>query len=203
MQNKLQELTDKLYQEGLSKGRTEGEQLLEAAKQEADAIIAAAKTTAEQLVADAKKAAAEAKSNAEGDINMAARQTLATVKQQVENLVVAKAVGAPVSAAVNDVEFLKTMIKTAIDRFDPKAANMQLEVLLPADKQEALQSFVEEQSKKQLSGGLEFHFDKGVKAGFKIGPKNGGYHISLTDKDFENLFAAALRPHIRTVLFGK
>ena len=28
MQNKLQELTDKLYQEGLSKGKEEGERIL-------------------------------------------------------------------------------------------------------------------------------------------------------------------------------
>lgn len=203
MQAKLQELTDKLYQEGLQKGRTEGEQLLEAAKEEAARIVAAAKETAAQLMAEAKKTAGETKANAEGDIALAARQTIATVKQQVEHLVVAKAVGAPLSAAMSDAGFLQNIVKTAVERFDPQAANMQLEVLLPADQQQALQSFVEEQSKKQLFGGLEVRFDKGVKAGFKIGPKDGGYHISLTDKDFENLFAAALRPHIRNLLFGK
>ena len=39
MQNKLQELTDKLYQEGLSKGKQEGENLVAQAKAEADRII--------------------------------------------------------------------------------------------------------------------------------------------------------------------
>ena len=36
MQNKLQELTDRLYQEGLSKGKEEGEKLLFEAKAQAD-----------------------------------------------------------------------------------------------------------------------------------------------------------------------
>ena len=39
MQNKLQELTDKLYQEGLSKGKQEGENLVAQAKAEAEKII--------------------------------------------------------------------------------------------------------------------------------------------------------------------
>ena len=39
MQNKLQELTDRLYQEGLSKGKEEGARLVETAQSEAQAII--------------------------------------------------------------------------------------------------------------------------------------------------------------------
>jgi V/A-type H+-transporting ATPase subunit E len=202
MQNKLQELTDKLYKEGLSKGQEEAAQLVDAAKKEAAQIIADAKAAAEQLVAEANKAASEAKFNAEGDIQLAARQMMTKMKQSVESLIVAKVIATPATAAMSDTEFLKTIIKTAIERFDPKAAGIQLSVLLPADKQQALQSFVTEQTKQQLFGGVDFQFHDSIKAGFKIGPKDGGYHISLTDKDFENLFAAALRPHIRTLLFG-
>ena len=40
MQNKLQELTDKLYNEGLSKGKQEGEELLAKAKVQAEEIVA-------------------------------------------------------------------------------------------------------------------------------------------------------------------
>ncbi|MDR0295090.1 MAG: hypothetical protein LBH91_02710 [Prevotellaceae bacterium] len=203
MQDKLQELTDKLYREGLSKGQEEAVQLVDAAKKEAAKIIANAKTTAEQLVVDAKKTAAEAKTNAEGDIQMAARQMMAKMKQSVENLIIAKVIAAPSTAAMNDADFLKAVIKTAIERFDPKVTGMQLSVLLPADKQQALQNFVTEQANQQLASGVDFQFHDSIKAGFKIGPKNGGYHISLTDKDFENLFAAVLRPHIRTLLFGQ
>ena len=37
--DKLQELTDKLYNEGLSKGKAEGEAILAKAKEEAAAIV--------------------------------------------------------------------------------------------------------------------------------------------------------------------
>ena len=46
MQNKLQELTDRLYNEGLSKGKQEGEELLAKAKVQADEMIAKAQAEA-------------------------------------------------------------------------------------------------------------------------------------------------------------
>ena len=46
MSNKLQELTEKLYNEGLSKGKEEGEQLLARARSEAEGIVAAARKQA-------------------------------------------------------------------------------------------------------------------------------------------------------------
>ena len=48
MENKLQELTDKLYNEGLSKGKKEGEEILANARKEAADIIAAAQKEADE-----------------------------------------------------------------------------------------------------------------------------------------------------------
>ena len=39
MQNKLQEITDKLYNEGLSKGRQEAEELLKKAREESEKLV--------------------------------------------------------------------------------------------------------------------------------------------------------------------
>ena len=54
MQNKLQELTDKLYNEGLSKGKQEGEEILAKAKVQADEIIAKAKEEAKSIIKEGK-----------------------------------------------------------------------------------------------------------------------------------------------------
>ena len=50
MENKLQQLTQKLYDEGLEKGRAEAERLVSEAKSEAAKIIADAKAEAEAIV---------------------------------------------------------------------------------------------------------------------------------------------------------
>ena len=61
MSNKLQELTDKLYNEGLSKGKEEGELLLAQARVEADKIRATGRREAALMVAEAEKSAAALK----------------------------------------------------------------------------------------------------------------------------------------------
>lgn len=50
MENKLQELTDKLYKEGLSKGKEEGEAILAKANEKAAEIIEEAKKQAESIL---------------------------------------------------------------------------------------------------------------------------------------------------------
>ena len=77
MQNKLQELTDRLYNEGLSKGKQEGEELLAKAKVQAEEIVAKAKAEAAQIVAAAQKEADEIKTKTASDVKMAASQSIA------------------------------------------------------------------------------------------------------------------------------
>ena len=54
MENKLQELTDKLYKEGLSKGKEEGEAILAKANEKAAEIIEEAKKQAESILKKAR-----------------------------------------------------------------------------------------------------------------------------------------------------
>ena len=82
MQNKLQELTDKLYEEGLSKGKEEGAKIVENALKEAERILAEARQNAGQIREEAEKSAAEMKSKVESDLKMASAQTLQATRQE-------------------------------------------------------------------------------------------------------------------------
>ena len=103
MQNKLQELTDRLYQEGLSKGKEEGARLVEAAQSEAQAIIEKAKAQAAEIVEQAKADAADYKTKIEGDLKMASSQSLQFTKKEIENLVVTKIADEQVSKALTSI----------------------------------------------------------------------------------------------------
>ena len=204
MQNsKLQELADKLYQDGLSKGREQAEVLLLQAREEAANILANARKEASELISGANLAAEEAKKNAETEIKMAFRQLEAEVKLRISGLVVSKTLSEPVAKGMNDVAFVQSLIAEAVAGFNPEGQEpISLSVLLPASKQSEFKAFAEAQTARSLQGGLEITFDKSIQAGFKIGRKDEGYYISFTDKDFENLFACFLRPHLKNLLFG-
>ena len=191
MQNKLQELTDKLYNEGLSKGKQEGEELLAKAKEEA-----------EEILKRAQNEAAELKSKTENDIKMASAQVFTAVKQQIESAIVAKTLK-PVKEAASEAEFIKSIITSIVTAFNPSSADsVALDVILPADKKADLDAFAKEKLSALCSAGLDVQFSKNVSGGFKIGPKNGGYFVSFTDETFNELIAEYLRPATKKILFG-
>ena len=130
MQNKLQELTDKLYNEGLSKGKQEGEEILAKAKVQAEEIVAKAKAEAASILAAANKEAEDLKTKVQGDLKMAASQSVAATKKDIETLVVTKMTESEVKTALTSAEFVKEVILAVAKSFNTEEPT-DLEVVLP------------------------------------------------------------------------
>ena len=188
--DKLQELTQKLYNEGLSKGKEEGE-----------AILAQAKAQAEDIVKKAQKEAADYKVKVEGDVKMASSQALQATKAAIEQIIVAKAVDAPVKEALSQADFLKGIITAVAQRFSAQEST-DLALVLPEQLQKELEPFLKGALAQTLGKGVEASFSKKLNGGFKIGPKDGSYFISFTDEAFQQLIGDYLRPGTKKILFG-
>ena len=201
MQNKLQELTDKLYNEGLSKGKQEGEEILAKAKVQAEEIIAKAKAEAEAIVTAAKKEAEDLKTKVQGDLKMAAGQSIAATKKDIETLVVTKMTAEETSKALTSAEFVKEVI-LAVAKGCNTEEPVDLEVILPEKLKAELEPFVAGELAKALKGGVEASFTKKIAGGCTIGPKDGGYFISFTEETFNALISEYLRPATKKILFG-
>ena len=198
--DKLQELTQKLYQEGLQKGKEEGEALLAKAREEAAEIVKNAQEEAAAIKAKAEKEAADYKVKVEGDVKMASTQTVQATRAAVENLIVAKAVE-PVKGALSDESFLKEIITAVAQKFSAQES-ADLSLVLPEKLQKQLEPFVKGELSKTIGKGVEASFSKKMEGGFKIGPKDGSYFISLTDEAFQALIGEYLRPVTKKILFG-
>ena len=201
MQNKLQELTDKLYKEGLSKGKQEGEEILAKAKVQADEIVAKAHAEAAAILAAANKEAEDLKTKVQGDLKMAASQSVAATKQDIETLVVAKMTETEVKKALTSAEFVKEVILAVAKGFNTEEPT-DLELVLPESLKAELEPFVKNEMTKVLNAGVQATFTKKVAGGFTIGPKDGGYFISFTDETFNALISEYLRPATKKILFG-
>lgn len=202
MDNKLQELTDKLYKEGLSKGKEEGEALLAQARQEADGILDAARKEAETILKNARKEAEDYRAKVEGDVKMAASQSLQATRKDIENLIIGKVVDEPVTSALSSTEFVKEIIRTVAGRFNPDEA-AGLDVVLPESLKAQLEPFIKGEAASLLKGGIDATFSKKVSGGFNIGPKDGSWFVSFTDGTFKELVGEYLRPATRKILFGE
>ena len=201
MHNKLQELTDKLYNEGLSKGKQEGEEILAKAKIQAEETVAKAKAEADAIVAAARKEAEDLKTKVQGDLKMAARQSIAATKKDIETLIVTKMTAEETAKALTSAEFVKEVILAVAKGFNTEES-VDLEVILPEKLKAELEPFVAGELAKALNGGVEASFTKKIAGGFTIGPKDGGYFISFTEETFNALISEYLRPATKKILFG-
>jgi V/A-type H+-transporting ATPase subunit E len=199
--DKLKELTDKLYQEGLSKGRQEGEALLADAKKQAEELVVAARKEADAIIAQAEKDAEDYRIKIESDLKMAARQSIQATRQDIETLIVSKA-AEPAAGVLSDEAFVKEVI-TAVAKNFSKDVPADLSLILPEKLREGLEPFVKNELATILGGKVQAEFSKKIAGGFRIGPADGSYFISMTDETFEELIKAYLRPTARKLLFGE
>ncbi len=202
MENKLQKLTEQLYEEGLSKGRADAEKLVADAQTKAKAIVAEAKAEAEAIVAAAQKQAEDLSKNTMTEISLAGRQAVAKLKSEINGMIVAETASKAVAEATLDAAFVKDMLLAVAKNWNGASTDkVSLSALLPADKQATLDKAFAASTKELLEAGVEVAYSKGVKSGFKIGLKEGGYYISFADEDFDALLGEYLRDKVSTLLY--
>ena len=193
MENKLQELTKKLYDEGLEKGRAEADRLVGEAKNEAAKIVAEARAQAEEIVKKARDKA---------EIALAGKQAAAKIKSEIASMIVAKATAAGVKEAALDPAFIKEMLLAVAGNWNgADAGKVELKALLPEAERTKLDAAFGKSARELLAAGIEVGYSKEVKSGFKVGAKDGGYYISFSDADFDALLGEYLREKVSDMLF--
>lgn len=203
MSNKLQELTDKLYNEGLSKGKQDAEAMLSKAQAEAADIVAKAQAEAERIVAQANKEAEELRTKVMADVKMAATQSIAVTKQEIEKMVVTRTAAEGVKANMGNAAFVKELILSVVKAFNPQNASpVDLNLILPESLKAEVEPFVKNEIASQFKAEVKVDYSKKMNGGFKVAPKNGGYVLQFTDEEFQNLVANYLRPATKKILFG-
>ncbi len=202
MENKLQQLTQKLYDEGLEKGRAEADRLVAEAKAEAAKILAEARKEADAVIRQAEAKAEDVAKNTMTEISLAGKQAVAQLKAQIAGLIVAKTTGKGVKDAVVDPAFIREMLVTVARNWNgAEAGKVELKALLPEVDREKLDAAFEKAAKELLAEGIEVGYSKQVKTGFRVGAKDGGYYISFADAEIEALLGEYLREKVSQMLF--
>jgi V/A-type H+-transporting ATPase subunit E len=201
MNDKLQELTNKIYQEGISRGKDEAENIRKEAKEKADEIINNAKEEAEKIREEARKKAEEDKKNMMAELKLAAQQAVNSLKQEISELIQSEAIKEVSAPAFRDQEFINEVIITMVRNWSPETGTLDLTTLLPGEKQKEIDRYFSKKARNLLDKGLNLKYSDELKEGFEIGPKDGSYTISFKEKDFEAFIKEYLRPRMINLLF--
>jgi V/A-type H+-transporting ATPase subunit E len=200
MDQKLQELTEKLYQEGVLKGNNEAEKIIADARVQAKEIIENAKAEAEAIIIDSEKKSAELSKNTRSELQLASGQMLSALQQEVVTLISGSIIEATVKPATDDIKYIQELILTAVQNW---SAKQDLLIAVSEKDIKSIESFFESHVKKQLDKGITINSANNIKAGFQIGPADGSYKVSFTQDDFMNFFKEFIRPKVVELLYGQ
>jgi V/A-type H+-transporting ATPase subunit E len=204
MENKLQELTQKLYSIGVEKAKNEAEIIIIDAQTKADQIIKNANAEAETIIANAKAESAELKKKIESELKLSSKQVIASVKNQITSLVVQDLLSKDLEKNLSDNDFLKTIIELMVKKWQPDdAQSTDLQIILPQEKKDNFNKYIKEKINQLLAKGLTVSFEDNFKSGFKITPKDNSYIINFAQEDFDNFFKSYLRAKTANLLYGE
>lgn len=196
MDNKIQELTEKLLNEGVERGKEQAEQIIQQAKEKANEIVNQAKNKADDIVNAAKKDAQTLDQNTKSELKMFCEQAVNALKTEVANVVSDKIVKQTVSEIVDDKDFMnKFMLKIA------EKWGAQEDIVISTQDEKSLKALFAKQAKKLLDKGVTIEQVNGQKANFTVMPADGAYKVNFGNEEFEEYFKGFLRPQIVDMLF--
>ena len=202
MNTSLQQLTDKIYKEGVEKGNAQAESIITAANKEAEKIIKDAEAKAAKLIEKAQTEVVEINRTALSELQMASQKAIGALKQTINDMVGGEIIDKSIKAATADSAFLQNLIETTIKNWassDDKIFDMN--VIVPAKEEQAILDYFSKNAKGVLDKGFTILAANNVKAGFQLAPADGSYKISFTDDDFISFFKEFVRPKIAELLF--
>ncbi len=194
MDNKIQELTEKIFNEGVEKGRNEAERLVAEANAKAADIVKAAEAQAQEIVAAARKAADELNANTRSELKLYGEQAVGAMKSEIATLVTDTIVKDSLNKAFKD-NLLKEVILKIAERW-----NADEQLVISTSEAEELKAFFTAKAKGLLDKSVEVKQINGVK-GFSISPADGSYKVNFGEGEFETFLKSFLRPQIVELLF--
>ena len=203
MSQKLQEMTQKLYQEGVEKARIEAEKKIEEAEQSKQEILAQAKKEAEDLIENGKREAEKLVAKGESELKLAAKQSVSALRQKTVELLAHAILGNGINIALDDRDFLKEIIHTLVSGWSSDTQSLDLKLVLSKEKQNELEGFLKKELFEQLNKGLVIEFEERMKTGFRVVAKDGSFMLSFSNLDFEQYFQSFVKENIRSVLFAE
>jgi V/A-type H+-transporting ATPase subunit E len=196
MENKIQELTEKLLRDGVEKGNAEAAQIVAEAETKAKKIVEDAEAKAADIIADAQKKAEALDINTKSEIKMYSAQALNALKSEVANVIGDKIVKDAASQIAGDKAFMNEFILKLAEKW-----GAQEDIVISTADAEALKAVFAAKAKALLDKGVKIEQVNGKKSLFTIQPADGSYKVNFGEEEFENYFKNFLRPQLVDMIF--
>ncbi|MCQ2093999.1 MAG: hypothetical protein MJY81_03270 [Bacteroidaceae bacterium] len=196
MENKIQQLTDKLLSEGVEKGKAEAAKIIADANAESENIIANAKQKADDIIAQAKKDAEALNKNTRSELQMFAGQAESALKTQLTNVLTDCSVAEVVKKITVDKDFMNQFILKLAQSW-----GTQEDIVISTSDAASLKALFAKEAQVLLDKGVKIEEVNGQKALFTVQPADGSYKVNFGEEEFKSYFKSFLRPQLVEMLF--
>ena len=149
MENKIQELTEKLLKDGVEKGNAEAEKIIAAANEKAAQIVADAKAQAEEIEAAAKKNTQGMEENMKSEIKMYAAQALNALKSEITDVVGDKVVKEAAADVAGNKDFMNEFMLKLAEKW-----GAQEDIVISTEDAASLKALFAKKAKALLDKGV-------------------------------------------------
>ena len=199
--NKLDILTKKIYEEGIEKAQNDAKEILEKARKDADIIIKEAETKANAILEKANNESASLKQKTDAELSMSVKQSVASLKQQITNLISNKIAVDMTTTAFKDKDFVCELMSKIIDKWSAEGS-IDLNVMMNDKEKADFEKYILAKHKNLFDKNITIVANSSQKDGFVIQPKDGSYKITFSEKVFEEFFTAYLKEYSKKLLFS-
>jgi len=196
MDTKIQELTNKIYREGVEKGNEEANRIISEAKDSEQKMIREAETQAASIIAAAEKQATDLKKNTEAELKLFANQAVESLKSEIVNLITGKIVNTNIKSIVSDKAFMQQFILEIAKEW---AKNGAINIQTP--NTEELSKYFVANAKDLLDKDVKIEKVNGKDTSFTIIPADGSYKVVFGEEELISFFKEFLRPQLVEMLF--
>ncbi|MCH7656769.1 MAG: hypothetical protein IIB05_00395 [Bacteroidetes bacterium] len=202
MISKIQELTEKIYQEGVDKAQNQANILLKEAEEKAAGLINDAQQKADNIILEAERKSKEIFHGLKEELQSISKQVIAITKQKITDSIVIDASQTISKRLLDDKDFFKSLILELVRKWDMGNGSIDdLSLVLSEEQLEKLDGIFKSGALQILQNKKQILFDPSIKNGFQIISNSEGFKVSFSDEDLENFFKKFMKPRIQEYLF--
>lgn len=198
MDNKIQELAEKIYKDGVAKADAEAGQIVANAERSSKAMVEKAEEKANAIIANANEEANQIRKQAITEVKNMVNGAEESLLLKITDLINGKAVKAAINETFAKPESLyQVVLEMAKQTLNGDAKGVEIST----SEAKALESYIRSKAKEVLDSRVTIKEVAGKAANFDISPEGADYKINVSKEAFTKYFTEFMRPRMREILF--
>lgn len=195
---RLQEISDQLYRDGIEKAELLAKEIIADAQDQARRIVKKARREENQILNDAKEEADTLHKQSQSDLERTAQHIILELKEKTVSLLLNTSLETSFNS-LSDPKFLEEIILEITKGWSEQKNSLSF--TFPKQLEDKINQGLATSLKESLAQNLQFRFDDSIDLGFEIHNHEEDYKLRFDEETFKNYFIQLLQHRTRKALF--